>query len=74
MAGYARSTHVGRLENIAQRNRDADRRMRRKLLMLAAIVIVVVLGIGLAMFSDLGKPAMPKRPAATHVDGVMLRK
>jgi hypothetical protein len=61
---------MGRLDDIAARNRTANRRVRGKFLVMVAIGACLALILGMLLFTDLGKPAAPKR---THADGILLR-
>lgn len=61
---------MSRLDQIVARNQAANRRVRNRMLMMAAIGASVLVILGLLLFTDLGKPAAPKR---THADGILLR-
>lgn len=67
---------MGRLENIATRNREAQRTGLRKLVIAVAVVVSLVLIAVLLMCTDLGKPNVPPPPppGPPHVDGVFIGK
>jgi hypothetical protein len=63
---------VGRLENIIDRNRHANRRSRERVFVSLFFGCAILVIIALMVFTDLGTPPMPKRDK--HVDGVLLRQ
>ena len=77
---------MGRLENIIARNQQ-PRGSRERFVVMICFGVGILIIIGLMVFTDLGRPPEPRRPAsapaagsaqhgapaATRVDGVLLR-